>query len=147
MFCQDEFECNEEARDRMDTYVSRIMVVGEPDRFFPINQIEMRKFCSEGIRYMNFVEKYIRRCLSEFAKKTALVLLYPIKNQVKLLCKSGRIPKKAIELLRAAPCANAAKDNLQRCNIQWIDSFEAIANQAPDNLKIPLACWLVLNSY
>lgn len=118
-----------------------MLVVNEPDRKFVSNPTELRIFCAETIRYLHFIEAYTKKCLTEIGKNTALVLLYPIKNQYKQLCKSGKTSKKALQLMKAASCANAVKPNLQNCTVKIIDAFDGIAYQAPDQLKIPMFCW------
>ena len=136
-----EFKCNEEEKRRIDSYVSRILVVNEPNRKFVGSPAELRAYCTETTRYLYYIETYVKKCLNEFGKNAASVLIYPIKNQYKAFCKPGKTPKKALELMKAATCANAAKPSLQQCFVQMIDASDGIAYQAPDKLKIPMCCW------
>ena len=121
--------------------MSRILVVNEPNRRFVGSPAELRAYCTETIRYLHYFEAYCKACLSEFGKNAALVLIFPIKNQYKAFCKSGKTPRKALELMKASTCANAVKPNLQQCFVHLIDAFDGIAYQAPDKLKIPMCCW------
>ena len=117
------------------------MVIGEPDLKFVSTTAELRKYCVEVREYVRFVDNYINKCLNEYAKHTAKLLMYSIKNQIKIMCKSGKTSKRALELMKAAPCANAAKSDMQKCYNQLINIMDNINYQSPDRLKIPLVCW------
>ena len=117
------------------------MVIGEPDLKFVSTTAELRKYCVEVREYMNFADNYISKCLNEYAKYTAKLLMYSIKNQFKILCKSGRTPKKALDLMKAAPCANAAKLDAEKCYNKLVNVIDLVTYQAPDHLKIPILCW------
>ena len=126
---------------QLDNYVSKALVIGEPDLRFVSTPAELRKYCVEVREYIYFSDNYINNCLNEYAKHTAKLLMYSIKNQIKIMCKPGKTSKRALELMKAAPCANAAKSDIAKCYNQLIDIMDGISYQAPDHLKIPLVCW------
>ena len=117
------------------------MVIGEPNAKFVSTPAELRKYCVEVRAYMHFADNYVNKCLDEYAKYTAKLLMYSIKNQIKILCKPGKTPKKALDLMKAAPCGNAAKSGIKRCYNKLINVVDVVTYQAPDHLKIPILCW------
>lgn len=84
---------------------------------------------------------FAKNCLNEFMKNMAKTMFVPLMHEVNTICRPGRVSKKARELLKAAPCGNAARKGLQKCNINFIDALMGIAREPNDKLKIPMGCW------
>ena len=110
---------------------------------FPTNERELRPYCNLALRTFDLAGAYADKCIPEFGKHTAKVFMYAIGNELKGVCKTGKISKRARDLLKAAPCANAGLKNWQKCNKQIIEKLTGIIN-APIKQRIPMGCWYVL---
>ena len=122
---------------------SIIFYSGQRNTKFPTNERELRPYCNLALRTFDLVGAYNNKCMPDFGKSTANVFMHGIGNELKGICKTGKLSKRARELLKAAPCANSGLANWQKCNRQLIEKFTGIVN-APIKMRIPMGCWYVV---
>lgn len=137
-----EIKCSKKTERRIDETTAKLLVVGQVNRRFPQNDKELRPYCNEANRIVDVVTEYNNKCLNPNTQKAASLLIFPIKNQLKIICRPGRLSKRARELLKAAPCANGGLQYYQKCNLEVIDAYMGIIN-APEKHRIPMGCWYV----
>jgi hypothetical protein len=137
----DDIRCNKKTEILMDSSVSKIIVIGQRSLKFPENAQQLRIYCNNVMRFVDYITTYSQKCMPNFAKEATKILMYSISKEMKTICKSGKLSAKASELLKAAPCGNAGLDHFQKCNFDFIDSYMGIMDAAI-KLRIPMACWL-----
>lgn len=133
----EKLQCNEKERIDLDNSIGQLLGRSK----FPETIPEYRGVCNRAINYIKYADGYTKKCMPPLGAKIAAVILYTAKSQAKALCKSGKVPKKARELLKAAPCGNAARAGIEKCVDNITDALSGIAQFAPDKKKIPMACW------
>jgi len=136
--------CDKRTEQQMDDALAKILIVGQKRLKFPENGQQLSIYCNDATRLFKTVSAYTKKCLTPFGRDSAAVLLHSVNNEMRIICKNGRLAKKAKELLAAAPCANAGLDGYQKCNIRAIDAYMAILNVG-EKLRIPMACWYVFD--
>jgi len=135
-------KCNNKTLTKMDSLVAKMMTLGQKNRRFPENTIELRQYCNEAQKYSTYFLGYAKNCFNDFIKRVMRVMQYPIENEVKQICKSGRPSKNAIEVMSFAKCGNAARNGLQRCNENLIDALTAM-KYLPKDKMMPMGCCLI----
>jgi hypothetical protein len=128
----------------MDRNAAKIIIVGQKNLKFPENAQQLRVYCNQVKKFIDYITIYGNKCMPKFAREAAKILMLSVDKEMKIICKSGKLSAKATELLKASSCANAGLDYFQKCNLEIIDSFMGII-YADLKLRIPMACWLVNN--
>ena len=123
--------------------MAKLLVFGQTGLRFPENAQQFRPFCTEAIRILDRITKYANTCLNPFGRNSAKVILHSLDQEIRSLCKTGRLNKRAKSLLSAFKCANQGKSKFHKtCYLTLIDKFMGTMN-AHVQMRIPITCWLV----
>ncbi|CAG2162848.1 unnamed protein product [Oppiella nova] len=104
---------------------------------FPTNARQLRQFCNQAQRIIEFVDVFLKQCLNEFTKKIVSFVFFPIKREFKTVCKSGKPGPKARELMVASNCGNHARPGLRKCYNVFVDQ-ELGMQQVIQKQRIPM---------
>ena len=125
----------------MDTDLARLLVYGQKGIQFPENPQQMRSFCNEAKKIFVRISVYTNQCLNKFGRDSASVIIHSFSSEIKSVCKTGRLNKRALSLMEAAPCGNQGKDTFNKvCYLPLIDNYMG-AMSADVKMRIPIACW------
>ena len=122
------------------SFIFSFSKLGQKGIKFPANPQQLRPYCNLAQKTFDQISEYNDKCLPPFGRDAARVFIHSIGVELRGVCKSGRVSRRARELLTAAPCANAGLKNWQKCNNQLIEKFTGIIN-APIKQRIPMGCW------
>ncbi|XP_054155311.1 uncharacterized protein LOC128953815 [Oppia nitens] len=134
-----DIKCNDKTRISMDKNINKLIVVGQKNLKFPVNEIQLRPYCNLAFKTIDQVGVYNDKCLPKFGRDSARVIMHAISAELRAVCKLGRLTKRARELLTAAPCANAGLKNWQKCYQILVTKFTGIVN-APAKQRLPMGC-------
>ena len=130
--------------NQIDTDFARVIVYGHKRAQFPENAQQMRSYCNYGKQIVDKIAVYSNRCLNKFGRDSASLIVHSFYSEIKTVCKSGRLNKKAHMLMEAAHCGNQGKDTFSKiCYLPVIDGIMGAMN-AETKMRIPITCWLVL---
>ncbi|CAG2116824.1 unnamed protein product, partial [Medioppia subpectinata] len=123
----------------MDKAMSKLIVIGQKSLKFPTTARQLRPYCNHALKTLDQITAYSEQCMSKFGRDAAKVLLHSVTTELRGVCKTGRLTKRAKDLMKAAPCANAGLKNFQKCNTKLIEKFTGVMN-APVKQRIPMSC-------
>ena len=125
----------------MDKSLARLLVLGQNELRFPENEQQFPSYCNEARRIFARIETYSENCFNKFGRDSAKVILHSLNQEIRSVCKSGRINKRAKTLMELAKCANQGNSRFnQNCYLTIIDKFMGVMN-AKVQLRIPMTCW------
>jgi len=99
---------------------------------------------SESRALVDSIELLNKNCIKGLPKQVLSVSIYTVKRVIKQFCRKNSKNKILSEYLESAKCMNKAHNELAKCSSKSIDHLLGI-QFAVENLKIPMACWYVLN--
>ena len=141
----DNISCDRKTENQIDAAFARTLVYGQKGATFPENPQQLRNFCNEAKQTTDKVGLYSNRCLNKFGRDTTSVIVHSFYSEIKTVCKTGRLNKRAHMLMEAAPCGNQGKDTFNKvCYLPVIDGYMGAMN-AETKKRIPIVCWLVFD--
>ncbi|CAG2166824.1 unnamed protein product [Oppiella nova] len=114
----DDIICSDKNLREMDKAVTKLIVVGQRNLKFPTNERQLRPYCNHALKTFDQITAYNDKCLNKFGRDSAKVLMHSLGIELRAICKTGRLNKRA----------------------RLIEKFTGVMN-APVKQRLPMCCW------
>ena len=131
--------CNKTNLRKADECGEKLMFIGKNSRKFPVNNVELEKYCSETTKIIQCVKRFTDKCArNDIEKNLANVMLYTVRSVHKSTCGSK---KKRGMLVSMANCVNSLRKKSSSLLEGMLVEYGQAMALNDKSFRVPYACW------